>query len=110
MIDAFTRFIQGKVISNKKADMIITTLTDLWCMDVGFPSQGFFADNGGKVANIKLDRLTNKLGLSVKFGPSYSPWSNGLNKINHASADITIKKLIEEEKVALSNTLIKATA
>ena len=73
MIDSLTRFIQGKLIPNKKADTIIQALTDSWCMNVGFPSQGFFADNGGKFANIKLDKLTSKLGLTVKFGPSYSP-------------------------------------
>ena len=70
-------------------------------MSVGFPSQGFFANNGGKFANIKLDELTSKLGLTVRFGPPYSPWSNGLNEQNHASADITIKKLMEEQKVPL---------
>ena len=90
MIDLFTRFIQGKLIPNKKADTIINALTDSWCMSVGFPSQGFFADNGGEFANIKLDEMTSKLGLRVRFGPSYSPWSNGLNEHNHASADITI--------------------
>ena len=55
MIDSFTRFIQGKLIPNKKADRIIQALTDSWCMNVGFPSQGFFADNGGEFANIKFD-------------------------------------------------------
>ena len=80
MIDSFTKFIQGKVISHKKADMIITTLTDSWCMNVSFLSRGFFADNGSKFTNIKLEELTSKLGLSVKFGPSYSPWINGLNE------------------------------
>ena len=98
MIDSFTRFIQGKLITNKKADTIITALTDSWCMNVGFPSQGFFADNSCEFANIKLDELTSKLGLTVKFGPSYSPWYNSLNEQNHASADVTIKKLMEEHK------------
>ena len=79
-------------------------------MNIGFPSRGFFADNGGEFANIKLDKLTSKLGLSVKFGPSYSPWSNGLNEQNHASTDITIMKLMEEHKVALSDSLVKAAA
>ena len=55
-----------------------------------------------------MDKLTSKLGLSVKFGPSYSPGSNGLNEQNHASADITIKKLMEEHKVAMSDSLVKA--
>ena len=77
MIDSFMRFMQGKLMTNKKADTIIIGLTGLWYMCVGFPSQGFFADNGGKFANIKLDKLPSKLGLTVRFGSSYSPWSNG---------------------------------
>ena len=55
-----------------------------------------FADNGGDFANIKLDEFTSKLGLTVKFGPFYSPWSNGVNKHNHALADLIIKKQMED--------------
>ena len=108
MIDLFTRFIQGKLITNKKADTIIQALTDLWCMSVGFPSQGFFADNGGEFANIKLEELTSRLALMVRFRPS--PWSNGINKRNHASADITIKKLMHKYKTPLTDSLVKAAA
>ena len=74
-------------------------------MNVGFLSHRFFANNGGEFWNIKLDELMSKLGLSVKFGPAYSPWSNGLKERNHASTDLTIKKLIEEKKVPLSDSL-----
>lgn len=63
-------------------------------MNLGFPTRGFFADNGREFANIKLDELTSKLGITVKFGPAYSPWSNDINERNHASADLTIKKLM----------------
>ena len=65
---------------------------------------------GGEFSNIKLDELTSKLGLTVKFGPAYSPWSNGLNERNHALADITIKKLMKENKTPLNNSLVKAAA
>ena len=58
---------------------------DIWCMNLGFLTNGFFADNGGEFADVKLDELTSKLGLTVKFGPAFSPWSNGINKRNHAS-------------------------
>ena len=77
-------------------------------MNVGFPTHGFYADNRGEFSNIKLDELTSKLGLIVKFGSAYSPWSNGLNERNHASADQTIKKLLEEKKTALNESLVKA--
>ena len=84
MINLFSRFIVGKLIPNKKVDTIIQVLTDFWCMLLGFPSYGFFADNGREFLNVNLDKLTSKLGLTVKFGPAYSPWSNGLNERNHA--------------------------
>ena len=57
-----------------------------------------------------MDELTSKLILIVIFGPPYSTWSNGLNERNHGSADITIKKLIEEHKTPLTDSLVKAAA
>ena len=59
---------------------------------------------------MKLDELESLLGLTVRFGPSYSPWSNGLNEQNHASADITIKKLMDEHKTPLTDSLVEAAA
>ena len=110
MGDSFTRFIQGRLISSKKADTIITTLTDTLCMSFVFPTNGFFADKCGEFANLKLDELMNKLGLTVKFGPAFSLCSNGINERNHTAADITIRKLMEDKKVPLSDSLFKAEA
>merc|ERR1712041_11172 len=110
MFDSFSRFIVGKLLNNKKADTIIQAIMDSWCMSVGFPSYRFFTDNGGEFSNIKLDELTSKLGLTVKFGPAYSPWSNGLNERNHALADLINKTLMEEKKTALNDSLVKAAA
>ena len=110
MLDRFSRFMVGKLLNNKMAETIIQALMDHWCMSVGFPSYGFFADNREEFANLKLEELASKLVLTLKFGPAYSPWSNGLNERNHASADIAIKKPIEEKKMALNNSLVKAAA
>ena len=38
----------------------------------------------------------------IRYGPAYSPWSNGINKRNHASCDFMVKKLIDEKKVVLT--------
>ena len=46
-----------------------------------------------------MDELTSNLGISIKYGLSYSMWSNGLNERNHALCDLTIKKLIENKKI-----------
>ena len=42
----------------------------------------------------------SNLGISISYGPAYSPWSNGINERNHASCDVTIRKLMEEKKIA----------
>ena len=89
---------------------MVSALTDTQCMNFVFPTNHFFADNGGEFANVKLNEVTSKLGLTVMFGPAFSPWSNGINERNHSSADVTIKKLMEEKKVPLSDSLVKATA
>ena len=67
MMDSFMRFMQGKLIPKNKADTIINAVNNSWCLNVGYPSVRFFADNGGEFANVKLDKLTSKLGLMVKF-------------------------------------------
>ena len=56
----------------------------------------------------ELDELTSKQGISGKVGPTYSPWSNGINEQNHASADVTIKKMLDEKGVSLSYSTVKA--
>ena len=80
MVESFSRFIQGKLMSNKKADTIISALMDSWCMSFGFQTTRLFADNGEEFANLKLDELTSKLGFTVNFGPAFSLWSNGINE------------------------------
>ena len=57
MVDSLTRLIKGKLISNKKADTVISAIMDTWCMSVGFPTTGFFADNSGEFVNICSVRL-----------------------------------------------------
>ena len=71
MIDSFSRFMVGKLLNNKKADTIIQAIMDNWCMNLGFPASGLFADNGREFANVKLDELACKLGIMVRFGPVY---------------------------------------
>merc|ERR1712112_628734 len=109
-IDAFTRFVQGKFICNKKADTIVNALNECWNLPFGIPVVGYYADSGTEFQNVKLDELVSKLGISINYGPAYSPWSNGINERNHASCDITIKKLMEYKKIGLTDMLVKTAA
>ena len=56
-------------------------------MTMGFPSNGFWSDNGCGFQNKKMDELVTKRSLTVKFRPAYSPWSNRINEQNHGIAD-----------------------
>ena len=60
IICSFTKFMQGKVIPNKKLDTIFDAMNAAWNYTVGFPSTGYFADNGGEFSNIKMDQLVSK--------------------------------------------------
>ena len=107
LVDSCTRFIKGSVIKDKEAKTIMKALHKDWICNFGFPSVRFWADNGKEFANIKLTELGAKAGFQVAYGPANSPWSNGTNERNHASADLIVKKIMEENR---SITLATAVA
>ena len=45
-----------------------------------------------------MEEFVNKLGLRIEFTPSFSPWSNGVNKRNHYSCDVIVKKVMEQDR------------
>merc|ERR1712237_112131 len=98
MICTFTKFIKGVVVNDKNPETIIKALHNAWCMDIGFPTTGWWCDNGGEFRNAKMEEFVNKSGLTINFTPSYSPWSNGINERNHYSCDVIVKKIMEEDK------------
>ena len=78
------------MLKNKLPENVIKGLHSGWCINFGFPTVGFYTDNGGEFHNLKLDNFTNKLRLKIEFGPAYSSWSNGINEQNHYSCDIIV--------------------
>ena len=106
MICGFTKMLKGAVLKDKTADSVIKGLHGGWCMNYGYPTVGFYADNGGEFKNYKMEEFTSKLGIKVEFSPAYSPWSNGINERNHYSADVAVKKIMEEDKkITLQDTV-----
>lgn len=37
---------------------------------------GFYADNIGEFKKYKIEEFTNKVGLKIKLGSTFSSWSN----------------------------------
>ena len=62
MICGFTMFIRGIVLKDKTPESVIKGLHRAWCMDLGFPTVGFWADNGGEFKNSKMEEFVTKLG------------------------------------------------
>ena len=73
MMCAFTRPIKGVVIKDKNPETIIRGILEAWCLDIGFPMFGFWADNGGEFKNMKMKEFVNKLGIKIDFTPAFSP-------------------------------------
>ena len=73
MVCSFTRFISGVVLSNKRMETVVDALNDGWILRFGFPSVGFWADNGNEFQNEELNEYASKFLFTVKFGPTYSP-------------------------------------
>jgi hypothetical protein len=91
MIFSFTRFCQGMVLKDKTSASLVEAMTLMWCWHFGYPSTGFWADNGHEFKNKEVEELAAKIGFDVHFCHTYLPWSNGLNEHNHYSADITAR-------------------
>ena len=47
---------------------------------------------------MKMEEFVNKVGIKIDLTPAFSPWSNEVNKRNHYSCDIIVKKAMEEDK------------
>ena len=73
IVDTFTRFIQGKVLRNKKSMTVIEALNEAWIWRLGLPSRGFWTDNGREFQNKEMEEYASKAGFTTKFGPAYSP-------------------------------------
>ena len=74
------------------------TLHRGWYLPYGYPTVGFWSDNGGEFRNSKMEEFVNKLGIKIQFTPVFSPWSNGVNERNHYNCDVIVRKIMDEDK------------
>ena len=99
IMDEFSRFTVGKISKSKEPEAVAKIVLDEWCLDgMGYPSGYFFCDNGSEFKGDLLAEVTKKTGTKIKLTPSYSAWSNGGIERKHGAIDLTIKKMMEEDK------------
>ena len=106
-IDAFTIFVQGKLLNDKKAETIVNEIKESWNLAFGIPEFGYYAEYETEFKNMKMDELLSKLGISISYVLANSPCSNGINERNHSSSDLTIMKLMEDKSVGLMDVLVE---
>ena len=109
IVDAFTRFLTGVVLKNKEAKTVLKAIVQNWCEKYGYPADGFWADNGTEFQNKDTESLTSAVGIEIKFSPTYSSSSNGVDERNHYSADLTVRKVMDENSnMTLEEAISKA--
>ena len=95
----FSKFIVGGISPNKEAENVAKVLLDISCLNgLVYPSGGFHMDNGNEFKKNYVSDIARRLGVKVTLTPSYSPWSNGVAERRHGVVDVTIKKMMEDEK------------
>ena len=97
LVDEFTKFTRGQVIKDKTPRSVIEGIEENWIRrGPGWPTIGFFSDQGTEFCNEMLREYVKKVGCSHRSTPAFSPWSNGTNERNHGAVDKTVMKLLEE--------------
>ncbi len=79
VIDHFTRFSAGSIVTTKKASEIVKNFIHCW-ISIHGPPKRLFSDNGGEFNNEEMRDMAEKFNIEVKTTAAYSPWSNGLWK------------------------------
>ena len=60
MVCACTRFIRGRVLNDKNPETIVKALQRGWCLPYGYPTVGFWSDNGREFKNSKMEQIRNQ--------------------------------------------------
>ncbi|KAL2093504.1 hypothetical protein ACEWY4_010816 [Coilia grayii] len=91
IIDQFTRFSAGSVLTTKKGSEIVKHFIHDW-ISVHGPPQKLFSDNGGEFNNDEVRDMAENFNIEVKTTAAYSPWSNGLiERHNKTLTEIIMK-------------------
>ncbi|KAI4873784.1 hypothetical protein NFI96_002219, partial [Prochilodus magdalenae] len=97
VIDHFTRFSAGSIVTTKKPKDIVKHLIHCW-ISVHGPPHRLFSDNGVEFNNEEMRDMAEKFNIELKTTAAYSPWSNGLlERHNQTLTDILLKVKKENE-------------
>ena len=95
MVDVFTRYCTAVVITDKKAETVVTALFTSWISRFGAP-QNFFSDNGGEFDNDAMRCLGEKFGVKLMCTAAEAPWSNGVCERLNCLLGISIRRIVSD--------------
>ena len=99
IIDVFTRYSSGAIITSKSADVIIKVFLERWVSVFGPPRVGVCTDNGGEFNNEKFREMGELFNFTVKTTAGYSPWSNGVVERGNAVLTNMLQKLHVDQRL-----------
>ncbi|XP_048012163.1 uncharacterized protein LOC125245541 isoform X2 [Megalobrama amblycephala] len=92
IIDQFTRFSAGSILTTKKSSEIVKHFVHVW-ISVHGPPQKLFSDNGGEFNNDEVRDMAENFNIEIKTTAAYSPWSNGLTERHNQTLTEIIMKV-----------------
>ena len=96
IIDAYTRYQQGHLIPDKKAETIVKTFVDKWIMVYGAPSN-CVSDCGGEFYNQSFKSMCQNFNIRMLTSSAEAPYQNGLCEKNHAATDKIVDKMMQDD-------------
>ena len=105
LIDTFTRFSMGCVMTSKSAPAIIEAIFAIWITIFGRP-QKFFSDNGLEFANKEFLSLCEQYEIKAKVSPVEAPYSNGICERHNGIIDEMCRKTLQKTRCSLKTALM----
>ena len=93
IVDLFTRYTMGHLITRKKPEVIVETLIKRWISIFGVMGK-IHTDNGGEFNANEVREVASILDFSCSTTGAESPWQNGVCERVHAVTDVILTKLV----------------
>ena len=94
MIDEFSRYSVGALITTKKTEVFVKAFVINWARYFGYPRSLFF-DNGGEFNSNLVREFAENFNINIITTAAYSPWSNGTVERHNGILCLMIAKLCE---------------
>ena len=93
MIDLFSRYSAGAIITSKLTSVFVDNFLKYWISRFGSPKK-LFSDNGGEFESEEVREMGEILNIEVTTTAAYSPWSNGVCERHN----LTLSEIIHKVK------------